>query len=103
MALGGCSWVVLQRPEWLQVRCCSYYPRTTDASSCCLALAHLQASAPQKAGIVRIFRPDRCVVGDRIPSRNNLASVLQLAPSLARAKSGAACTAFRTTGPGGTL
>ena len=43
--------------------------RTTDdvASSCCLALAHLQASAPQKAGIVRIPRPDRCVVGDRIP------------------------------------
>ena len=46
MALGGCSWVVLQRPEWLQVRCCLYYPRTTVASSCCLALAHLQSSAP---------------------------------------------------------
>ena len=70
MALGGCSWVVLQRPEWLQVRCCLYYPRTTDASSCCLALAHLQASAPQKAGIVRIPRPGRCVVGDRIPKPN---------------------------------
>ena len=59
-----CGAVILPAVELLMMR--------PDANSCslCLALAHLQSRAPQKAGIVRIPRPDRCVVGDRIPKSN---------------------------------
>ena len=50
-------------------------------------LRHSQRSGRQMASValVRIPRPDRCVVGDRIPE-TTLASVLPLAPPLIRSQ-----------------